>query len=422
MTTKTKTLTIEEFRKSPTKDAIVYTSPLSIDVRSATVSKEKGDAEKVVGDLMERMSAPDAEKLAAVRAFTEFPDAGSDVSGFKLSSARVDSYKDTIDPKGWDLEDFKANPVVLFGHNAGAPPIGRDLARWADDTFLRGVVRYTSKEINPFGDMVARMVKHGFLNTTSVGFAPVEWRMSDDPEREGMFGPGLDFTKQKLKEWSVVPIPANPDALNEARSMLGLDATHMRSLIEWCEKTLDGEGVLIVPRTTVEHARRVAKGNSIAVATGLALVRVDAADEKPDAVEPDEEVIEDKAATATCPACGHSGPSADFMGGEEVPDEVEAEGDEEEEKADAADPDGEVIEDEDKEDDEEDEDELTDDEKAMVDSVVARVLAAHAEREGGGVDSETGEPQDDELMNKIGSLVQRRIADLYTERTGKLLD
>src|SRR5262249_15882482 len=40
---------------------------------------------------------------------------------FVLSDATPDRYEDVIDPKGWQLANFKKNPIALFGHNSNFP-------------------------------------------------------------------------------------------------------------------------------------------------------------------------------------------------------------------------------------------------------------------------------------------------------------
>jgi phage head maturation protease len=59
------------------------------------------------------------------------------------------------------------------------------------------------------GKAVAALLSGGFLRSVSVGFRPLEFRFSSDPARQG----GIDFTKQELLEISVVPVPANAEAL-----------------------------------------------------------------------------------------------------------------------------------------------------------------------------------------------------------------
>jgi hypothetical protein len=60
-------------------------------------------------------------------------------------------------------------------------------------------------------------VVDGFIKAGSVGFLPVEWRFADSKDRPF----GMDFLKQQLLEFSIVPAPANANALIEARSWRG---------------------------------------------------------------------------------------------------------------------------------------------------------------------------------------------------------
>jgi phage head maturation protease len=62
---------------------------------------------------------------------------------------------------------------------------------------------------------VAEMCASGFLNACSVGFAPGQFRFSQDPERRN----GIDFVDgHELLELSIVPIPANQEALLQSIS------------------------------------------------------------------------------------------------------------------------------------------------------------------------------------------------------------
>ena len=66
------------------------------------------------------------------------------------------------------------------------------------------------------------MVKGGWLKTVSVGFQPVEWVAAKDKSRPG----GVDFKKQTLLEISIVPLPANPNALIQAKAA-GVDLVRL---------------------------------------------------------------------------------------------------------------------------------------------------------------------------------------------------
>jgi HK97 family phage prohead protease len=167
---------------------------------------------------------------------------------YVMSSERVDRPGDTIRAAGWQLADYRANPVLLFGHDASSPPVGRIRSVNVEGTRLIGrQVEFTPEDVHPFGALIGRMVRGGFLNASSVGFQPLTWAFN---EQRG----GVDFLEQALLEHSVVPVPANPEALVGAKSMLGSLATYRA----WVEKALDGgTSVLVVPRTSLEATRKV---------------------------------------------------------------------------------------------------------------------------------------------------------------------
>jgi HK97 family phage prohead protease len=159
---------------------------------------ERGDAANVGVEHLGR----------AVRA----TDDGSRVVTFCFSDGSVDRVGDTINPHGWQLSGFRANPVCLWAHDSSSPPIGRVLRTYISAERLMGQVQFASGDIYPFADQVYRLVKNGFINSVSVGFQPIEWRFSDDDDRQF----GIDFIRQELLEISVVPVPANQNALIEA--------------------------------------------------------------------------------------------------------------------------------------------------------------------------------------------------------------
>jgi HK97 family phage prohead protease len=142
------------------------------------------------------------------------PDDGSRVVRFVLSDGSVDRMGDTIDPTGWQLSSYRKNPVCLWAHDSSAPPIGRTIAVWSDGTRLLGDIKFADSAVYPFADTIFKLLTAGYLQAGSVGFMPIEYDWSDDDERPF----GLDFKRQELLEFSIVPVPANANALTEARS------------------------------------------------------------------------------------------------------------------------------------------------------------------------------------------------------------
>jgi HK97 family phage prohead protease len=119
---------------------------------------------------------------------------------------------DTVNPAGWRLDAFRANPQALWSHKSDEPPIGRACNVAVEGDRLMGDIEFASADVYPFADQIFRLVKAGFLNTVSVGFMPIEYEFSDQAGR------GIDFLEQELLEISVCPVPANANALVEVRS------------------------------------------------------------------------------------------------------------------------------------------------------------------------------------------------------------
>ena len=128
---------------------------------------------------------------------------------FVLSDESVDRMGDTLAVDGWDTTGFRKNPVVLWAHDSSSPPIGRMWNIRANGGRLLGDVEFAPPETYGFADLVFRLVKDGYIRAGSVGFIPLDYSFSDDDGRPF----GIDYKRQELLEFSVVPIPANAHAL-----------------------------------------------------------------------------------------------------------------------------------------------------------------------------------------------------------------
>lgn len=133
---------------------------------------------------------------------------------FVLSDATIDSYGDMIEPSGWDLRNFKKNPIALFSH-ASSSPIGI----WEDVRVeggkLLGRLKLAARGTSSRIDELISLVEQGILRAVSVGFVPVKSEPLD-PARP--YGPQR-YIKQELRECSLVSVPANPAALALAKSL-----------------------------------------------------------------------------------------------------------------------------------------------------------------------------------------------------------
>jgi HK97 family phage prohead protease len=130
---------------------------------------------------------------------------------FTITTGAVDRDNDTINVDGWDLKSYLKNPVVLFAHRSDLPPVAKATSVVKTAGALRATTEFLPAGIYPLADQVYEMVKRGFLRATSVGFRPKRDKYSWNEERGG-----IDFEEQELLEFSVVPVPSNPEALLSA--------------------------------------------------------------------------------------------------------------------------------------------------------------------------------------------------------------
>lgn len=187
---------------------------------------------------------------------------------FKISQGSRDRDGDRLDPQGWELANFAANPVVLWAHQYSQLPVGKSLKTWVSastdqGTSLKALKQFARADENPMADLVFRLIKGGYLNTASVGFRPIagepDVRQPDEPEGTRI---GMRFSKQELYESSIVPVPSNPNALHEAKSVGGIDLSPLVGSLEQALDEARGEAGLWVPRKTLEAARVIAKGGT----------------------------------------------------------------------------------------------------------------------------------------------------------------
>jgi len=129
---------------------------------------------------------------------------------FIASDESIDRDGEVIKADGWDLKNYKKNPVVLLHHNTRDLPVGKAKVR-KDGTALLADITFATAEENPQAELVKKLVEGGYLNTLSVQFLPSAWTDGD-----GKKTPRRTYTKQELLEISVVTVPANPGAVRRA--------------------------------------------------------------------------------------------------------------------------------------------------------------------------------------------------------------
>lgn len=136
--------------------------------------------------------------------------ADGDTSGtMRFVASTEDVARDgmVITADGWQLDNFKRNPVFLFSHDYfNRPPIGKVVNIEAKDKRLLADVEFDPGD--EFAQSIKRKYEGGFLSAVSVGFDPqtIEPAVNGNPPR---------VTKADLLDISAVMVPADPGALKE---------------------------------------------------------------------------------------------------------------------------------------------------------------------------------------------------------------
>ena len=155
---------------------------------------------------------------------------------FVASTEDIDRDGEVIEVAGWDLKNFKKNPVITFAHDYRSLPIGKSPKVWVSDGKLRNHVEFPAEGVYPFADTVRRLVEGGFLRTESVGFKPAPDSVVEE-DGDGVKTPRRRYTKQELLEIAIVPVPSNPNALIEAKTKGIITEDELKELITKPEET-----------------------------------------------------------------------------------------------------------------------------------------------------------------------------------------
>src|SRR5262245_21881836 len=187
-------------------------------------------------------------------------DDDGNVYRFIISTQNPDRDKDVIRVDGWRFESYNKNPVVLFGHNYRALPVASGSAPTVEGDRVLSNADFSASRVDAFAETVRQFVKAKILRASSVGFDPLKWMYNEERR-------GYDFVEQELLEWSIVPVPANAEALQLAKSLnLDLDPIKqwaIRLLDEWTE-----ERSIIIPRSILERAAKVGDSDRVFVIFG----------------------------------------------------------------------------------------------------------------------------------------------------------
>jgi HK97 family phage prohead protease len=168
-----------------------------------------------------------------VRDASELP-ASASTSGIDTwviaSEAVPDRMRDIVE-QDWRLENYRSNPVILWGHDSTGLPVGRASSIGVVEGRLLAGITWDRDGV--LGGEVARMFDEGWLNAVSVGFRPgkVQHRSDLDESDPRRAEQGFVLSNNELLEISAVAIPALQTALAQRALATAQPAAALAALI-----------------------------------------------------------------------------------------------------------------------------------------------------------------------------------------------
>lgn len=175
---------------------------------------------------------------------------------FVLSDETKDRYGDIIKSDGWQLANFKKNPIAMFNHDRDFP-IGVWKSIKVEGKRLVATLKLAAEGTSQRIDEIRSLVEQGIIRATSVGFrALARSPILDD---EGNPTGGIIFNSSELLEASLVSVPANPSALQLARN---LNISRDTMALVFGEDAVSRQALLDSGYIAEQGARTQVKGNA----------------------------------------------------------------------------------------------------------------------------------------------------------------
>src|SRR5947209_10501725 len=154
------------------------------------------------------------------------------------SDFSLDSYGTRIDPSGWDLEQFRKNPVICLQHDSYADlPVASAIPQTirVENGKLLMTVQFPPEGTSEDADEAFGLIAAGVLRGVSVGFDPSEWQDTTERTPDGQELRVRVYTKQRLMETSFVTIPSNDNGLVVRARQLNADPAELKTITEKLE-------------------------------------------------------------------------------------------------------------------------------------------------------------------------------------------
>lgn len=165
-----------------------------------------------------QMSPEECEKLCKSIGLKYESGYESRVLQYTLVDESVDRHGDIVRVAGANLKQYMRNPVVMTFHHYSQFPIGNAIKTWIDkeNKKVMAHILFFDDRVDKTGlsDTAFRFAEAGAMKTGSIGFIPKKSRKPTNEEVKelGISEYGTVYDQWELLEFSIVPLPANPNA------------------------------------------------------------------------------------------------------------------------------------------------------------------------------------------------------------------
>lgn len=136
---------------------------------------------------------------------------------FIISTARRDRHNTSLNVNGWKLDNYRANPIVLFGETPMFGIDNVDAAIGTSRVWLEDGKLMAEWAPDPSSEIAAKLekkLKAGTSLGASVKFIPIgEGRYGTGLEAEGGKRETFYYSRQELIAWKMIAVPSNPDCI-----------------------------------------------------------------------------------------------------------------------------------------------------------------------------------------------------------------
>lgn len=138
-----------------------------------------------------------------------------------ITTIDLDRQGEIVVPTGMKADNYMANPVVLWAHDYSMPPVAKALSLKVTPTGVVSQFQFPPRGQSPRADEIHDLWDGGYINTVSIGLLVLAMD-------ENAAVPTI--TSWELLEYSLVPVPANANALRRGLDLVNVQEKEGRVL------------------------------------------------------------------------------------------------------------------------------------------------------------------------------------------------